>query len=250
MKKVVHNISLDLNSDGTKENFEINFNQNTINSFKNPNNKIYFESNSLIVKKEIEENNPHDFISYKYYFQNSNNSIVLSKVDFKKETYIENDDLCNLSYVYLPNKTIHFSEVDFFDKKFLQSLTRDMSLNQAIEIVTKTNQNYNCTSNLSTIELEFLLEKTFLDDNSVNNYNNLAYYLEQNKQYKESCYLLKKITQKYPNRIVAWLNYGDALWMLAEKSYAKNAYQKYTCLMKSQHKDVSKIPQRVYDRVK
>ncbi|MBO6184349.1 MAG: tetratricopeptide repeat protein [Chryseobacterium sp.] len=250
MKEVVHSISLDLNSDGTKENFEINFNQNTINSLKNSNNEIYFESNSLIVKKEIEENNPHDFISYKYYFQNSNNSIVLSKIDFKKETYVKNDDLCNLSYVYLPNKKIHFSEVDFFDKKFLQSLTRDMSLNQAIEIVTKTNQHYNCTSNLSTIELEFLLEKTFLDDNSVNNYNNLAYYLEQNKQYEESCYLLKKITQKYPNRVVAWLNYGDALWMLAEKSDAKNAYQKYTSLMKSQHKDVSKIPRRVYDRVK
>lgn len=249
-KKVGHIISLDLNSDGTKENFEINFDQKTINSFKNLNNEIYFENNILIVQKEIEENNPHDFISYKYYFQNSNNSIILSKIDFKKETYVENDDLCNLNYVYHPNKTIHFSEVDFFDQNFLRSLTRDISLNQAIEIVTKTNQSYSCTSSLTTKELDFLLKKTTLDNKSVNNYNNLAYHLEQKKQYETSYYLLEKIVDKYPNRVVAYLNLADAYWGLDRQNKAKESYQKYLSLMKSQNKDLSKIPQRVYERSK
>ena len=52
--------------------------------------------------------------------------------------------------------------------------------------MTKTNQSYDCTSNLNTKELDFLLKKTVLDNKSVKNYNNLAYHLEQNKQYETS----------------------------------------------------------------
>ena len=249
-KKVAYNISLDLNSDGTKENFEINFHQNTINSSKNLNNEIYFESNSLIVQKEIEENNPHDFINFKYYFHELNNFVILDKIEFKRETYVEYVDICKFSYTYFPSETIHFSEVDFFNQKFVQTLIRDISLNQAIEIVTKTNQSYDCTSNLNTKELDFLLKKTVLDNKSVNNYNNLAYHLEQNKQYETSCYLLIKIIDKYPNRVVAYLNLADAYWGLDRQNKAKESYQKYLSLMKSQNKDLSKIPQRVYERSK
>lgn len=173
----------------------------------------------------------------------------MEKVEFKREVYVENDDLCKLNYTYLPHDKIYFSQVDFFTKKFLQTLIRDIGLTEAIEITTKINQNYNCTSPLTLKELNFLINHTVLDNTSVNNYNNLAYYLEQNKQYRESVYLLKKILEKYPVRIVAWLNYGDSLWEINEKSQAKSAYQKYMLLMQSQGKDVSKIPQRVNDRI-
>lgn len=248
--KTVQNVFLDLDSDGHKENFEVNFNDGTIKGNKNLEREIFLDKKSLIIQKEFEDNNPHDFLNYKYYFSEFNNSLILEKVDFKRETYVENDDLCELSYTYLPNEKIYLSQVDFFTTKFLQSLIRDISLIEATEITTKINQKYNCTSPLSIKELKFLFNHTVLDNNSVNDYNNLAYYLEQKKQYQTSIYLLKNILEKYPTRIVAWLNYGDSLWGMSEKSQAKSAYQKYVYLMKSQGKDLSKIPQRVYERSK
>lgn len=236
-----------LKSSSNSQSISVDFNTKII---KPSTDNIFFENNSLIVQKEIEENNPHDFINYKYYFHSTNNSVILDKIEFKREAYVEYVDICKFSYTYFPSETIHFSEVDFFNQKFVQTLIRDISLNQAIEIVTKTNQSYDCTSNLNTKELDFLLKKTVLDNKSVNNYNNLAYHLEQNKQYETSCYLLKKIIDKYPNRVVAWLNYGDALWGMNEIQQGKRAYQKYILLMKNQRKDLSKIPQKVYQRIK
>lgn len=247
--KTVQNVFLDLNSDGHKENFEVNFNDETIKGNKNLEKEIFLDKKSLIIQKEFVDNNPHDFTTYKYYFSEFNNSVILDKLEFKRETYVENYDICNLNYTFLPNNKIYFSQVDFFDRTFLQSLIRNISLKEAIEITTKTNKNYNCTSSLSITELNFLLDSTVLDNSSVSNYNNLAFYLEKNKQYRESIFLLKNILEKYPVRIVTWLNYGDSLWEINEKSQAKSAYQKYILLMKSQGKDQSKIPQRVNDRI-
>lgn len=100
------------------------------------------------------------------------------------------------------------------------------------------------------MELQNILDNTISDDKSVQSYNNLDYYLEQNNQYKESVYLLHNILEKYPLRVLSWINYGDSLWGLNEKSQAKSAYQKYISLMKSQKKNLTKIPQRVFERSK
>ncbi|MBV6878684.1 hypothetical protein NG800_002230 [Epilithonimonas ginsengisoli] len=243
------NIFIDLNLDGNKENFEVNFNDGTIKGNKNWEREIFLDKKSLIIQKQLEDNNPHDLINYKYYFNELNNSVILEKVEFKKETYVENYDICKLNYTYLPKDNIYFSQVDFFNLQFLYALVRDINLKEATEITTRTNQKYNCTSPLSTKELDFLIEKSVLDNNSVNSYNNLAYYLEQNKQYRESVFLLKNILGKYPIRVVAWINYGDSLWGMNNKIAAKEAYKKYISLMKSQNKDSSKIPKRVYDRI-
>ena len=80
--------------------------------------------------------------------------------------------------------------------------------------------------------------------------NNIAYYLEQLSVYKESIYLLKGILKKEPQRVVAWLNLADAQWGNKYNFDAKVSYQKYIELMKSQGKDLTKIPSRVYDRIK
>lgn len=80
--------------------------------------------------------------------------------------------------------------------------------------------------------------------------NNLAYLLEQNGAYSDSKYLLQNIITQYPERLVAYLNLGDADWTLNNKKEAKESYKFYISFMKSQNKDLSKIPQRVYDRIK
>lgn len=73
---------------------------------------------------------------------------------------------------------------------------------------------------------------------------------EQNNQYKESVYLLHNILEKYPLCVLSWINYGDSLWGLNEKSHSKIAYQKYIYTLKSQNKDLTKISQRVFERSK
>lgn len=80
--------------------------------------------------------------------------------------------------------------------------------------------------------------------------NDKAYYLEQVGGYEEAIYILNKIITKEPERVVAYLNFGDAQWGVNKKEEAKRSYKKYIQLMKSQGKNLKRIPQRVYDRIK
>jgi len=80
--------------------------------------------------------------------------------------------------------------------------------------------------------------------------NNLAFDLQNENVSFSSKLILEKIIEKYPNRVVAWLNLGDVYWSLGNKTKAKEAYQTYISLMKYQNKNITKIPQRVYERCK
>jgi tetratricopeptide (TPR) repeat protein len=94
------------------------------------------------------------------------------------------------------------------------------------------------------------LKKYPLSDANLVIYNDMGYYLEQAKAYAAAIYLLRAVLEKYPQRIVAHLNIADAYWGNGEPEKAKKHYEEYVRLMKSQNKDMSKIPQRVYDRIK
>lgn len=85
---------------------------------------------------------------------------------------------------------------------------------------------------------------------NIKNSNDIAYYLEKAKIYDEAIFILENIVKKEPTRIVAYLNLADAYWGLNNIEKAKESYRKYIELMKSQKKDLSKIPQRVYERIK
>jgi tetratricopeptide (TPR) repeat protein len=79
--------------------------------------------------------------------------------------------------------------------------------------------------------------------------NNLAFVLEGKKSYHQSIYILQAIIKQFPNRVVAYLNLADAYWGLGNIEEAKKYYEKYISLMKSQGKDLTKIPLRVYERI-
>lgn len=213
---------------------------------------IYFENNFLVIKKTSEDDNPHNLLTYKYYFTSVSNTIQLNKIDFSKETYVEQDDICKLSYTYTPINDPAFSpdEINTFTEKDLAMYTRKLDLRQALDIVSKINKEYQCTSSLNDNEIKQLLKEYPLNEKTVNDYNNIAYYQEQNKDYKNSILILDKILLQYPNRVVAWLNYADAKWGLNNKQESKEAYLRYYNLMNSQSKDMSRVPQRVKDRMK
>ncbi len=88
-----------------------------------------------------------------------------------------------------------------------------------------------------------------INKSTVQKYNDIGFFLLEAKQYEQAIYILENVLYKYPNRIVAYINLGDAYWGLDNKSDAKEAYKKYIELMKANGKQ-SKIPQRIYNRVK
>jgi len=230
-------------------NYTINF---TTKSIVPKTDDVYFENSFLVIKKTAEENTPHNLLTYKYYFISTSNTVQLSKINFSKETYVEHDDICKLSYTYLPNNDSTFSpeEINTFTEKDLDMYIRKLDLKQALDIVSKINKDYQCTSSLTENEINQLLKQYPLNEKTVNDYNNIAYYQEQNKDYKSSISILDKILSQYPDRVVAWLNYADAKWGLNNKQESKEAYIKYYNLMNSQSKDMSRVPQRVRDRMK
>jgi len=84
---------------------------------------------------------------------------------------------------------------------------------------------------------------------NVESANNQAFSLEKIEANNFSKSLLKEIISQYPDRTVAFLNLADVDWALANKEDAKKNYNLYLSLMKKQKKDLSKVPQRVYDRI-
>ncbi|MBP2615890.1 tetratricopeptide repeat protein [Chryseobacterium jejuense] len=242
--------------DKTNFTFSLKDNNYTVNfetkSIVPKSDDVYFENNSLIVKKTSEDDNPHNLLTYKYYFTSGSNTVQLNKIDFSKETYVEQDDICKLSYTYIPLNGPAFSpdEINTFTEKDLVMYTRKLDLRQALDIVSKVNKDYQCTSSLNDNEITQLLKQYPLNKKTVNDYNNIAYYQEQNKNYNNSIFILNRILSQYPNRVVAWLNYADSKWGLNNKQESKEAYTKYYNLMSSQSKDMSKVPQRVKDRMK
>ncbi len=84
---------------------------------------------------------------------------------------------------------------------------------------------------------------------NVDRYNDFGFFLEQAGRYKKSIQLLEKVVTKFPNRVVAYINLGDAYYGNNEIVKAKQAYQTYVDLMKKVGKE-KRIPKRVYDRLK
>jgi tetratricopeptide (TPR) repeat protein len=113
------------------------------------------------------------------------------------------------------------------------------------------NKNKTQVSNLMILANHYYIEKyDILNTQNIDDINNLAYYLQLQSKNKEAIYLLQKILTKDSGRAVAWLNMGDAQWEISNIENAKKSYQKYISLMKSQEKDLNKIPKRVYERIK
>lgn len=119
--------------------------------------------------------------------------------------------------------------------------------------ITDITQNIKSNKNLNFYSEEYLfslLNKISLSTKTVTQYNNLAFQLEQVNKYKEAIYLLQQILQKFPTRVVTYLNLADIYWTINNKNLATDNYKKYVMLMKSQKKDLNKIPKQVYERIK
>lgn len=94
-----------------------------------------------------------------------------------------------------------------------------------------------------------LINNIPINNKTVTLYNNIAYYLQEKRKNDEAIYLLNKVIESYPKRVVAYYNLGDAYWDSYNKFKAKKAYKKYVYLMKKLNK-TNKIPQKIEQRLK
>ena len=102
------------------------------------------------------------------------------------------------------------------------------------------------SNSLSVEYIRYYLENYPLNKKRVTLYNNVAFYLYKHGFNEEAVYILEKIVEKFPNRVVAYLNLADAYYALEENpSKYKKMYQTYVRLMKEQGKS-KRVPKRVY----
>lgn len=78
--------------------------------------------------------------------------------------------------------------------------------------------------------------------------NDLGFLFGQVGYYLEAAELLKHITLKHPDRVVAYLNLADAYWALGKREQAQKAYNQYYERMVAAQKQ-TKIPHRVVSRM-
>lgn len=155
-----------------------------------------------------------------------------------KEYYCEVKQNINLNDKNLPDKLKQIPEESERDKVCQE------------KIIGYTPNQLGNSDKIGVAEIKETLNNNPIDNKNIAQYNNTAYYLQQNKAYNESLFLLNEIIKVDPNRVVTWLNIGDSQWELGKLKDAKKSYIQYIYLMKKQNKDLGKIPQRVYERSK
>ncbi|MBX9572960.1 MAG: hypothetical protein K2X77_28955 [Candidatus Obscuribacterales bacterium] len=79
--------------------------------------------------------------------------------------------------------------------------------------------------------------------------NDYGFYLLQSGRYSEAVRVLEAVTKEQPERAVAFLNLGDALWCSEEQALSAEAYQHYLTLNKARKESHDSIPARVIQRI-
>ncbi|ANF50588.1 hypothetical protein A0O34_08660 [Chryseobacterium glaciei] len=192
--------------------------------------------------------------TYNYKYLNNNWFLYKTLVSTVDDDFIPiiNLNLNDLSESINGEKSANNKLV--YSKEIEDSKSQNLNLfNEKLNLFKKNYLN-KTIKNINGIDLDSITELLYffpLQENNLNNYNDLAFYNMYTKDGSiGSIFLLKEIVNKFPDRIVSYINLGDAYWEFDNQQKAREAYQKYIDLMKIQNKDLNKIPKRVYERSK
>ncbi|KXU93635.1 hypothetical protein CR51_28800 [Caballeronia megalochromosomata] len=87
-----------------------------------------------------------------------------------------------------------------------------------------------------------------IDPSSVEDINNIAYFLSENNRSYDAIILLQKIVQEFPDRTVAKLNLADAYWNTHLDEQGIKMYKEYVAQMTARGLE-RKIPRHVIMRI-
>ncbi|ROI04143.1 tetratricopeptide repeat protein [Chryseobacterium sp. G0240] len=204
-------------------------------------------------------------------FNNKNNSASIYENDViipckecsgKSDTNIDNLTFKNnlLSYTtciapFASDKysvidfTLQFSKDNFYLAKYKESyfsVEADDSVSIVLDNTDLPRMKFNY--------YDWVANKSWLDyiiisSHNITKLNDFAFNLG-NVNPSVSIQILEKIIKKYPDRVVTYLNIADSYWAAGNKEAAKKNYKQYLSLMKSQKKDLNKVPKYVGERIK
>lgn len=69
-----------------------------------------------------------------------------------------------------------------------------------------------------------------------------GYFLQQLGYFTEANLFFNEVVRRYPTRAVAYLNRGDTYWQLGQPAAAQADYCRYVGLLRTQHKDTTRVP--------
>lgn len=218
--------------------------------------------NEMFVSTELIQNNNSGFSLL--YEQNASSTKIKEKYDFiysdtgsllidkeiikfgqdglmMNRLYVDNFNLLNKTYENL--QSLGAELPDHFEQA-----SSSMSIYDSKNIPFATQNFQDSTEDLFISYPD--VKNGDIKISNVESANNQAFNLEKMGANQQSKILLEQIIRQFPDRIVAYLNLADVLWKIHDQDQAKINYTKYLSLMKSQNKNLSKVPQRVYDRIK
>lgn len=191
--------------------------------------------------------------TYTYKFIKDNWFLYKTSISTVEDDFIPTIQLKmnDLSYTVdgktINNQSIYKNEVEKLKQNAILSFSTYLNL---LEMHYK-DKTLNKMESMGCEDIAEIIYFNAINENNINDYNDFAYYTSFTKNGNiVSILLLKEIINTFPDRVVAYLNLADAYWAINNIEKAKEFYQKYIDLMKSQKKDISKIPQRAYARIK
>ena len=160
----------------------------------------------------------------------------IKKVCFnKKDTF----DFSNLAWdfvLYKKGKAPQIVEAINFEYEFNNYFGINESMSESSEsqkndrILPETTYTFSDLKDKDVLQaLEWFNIADILSKNPVNmdnvvTYNNAALYLIEYNKYNEARIILLEITEKFPERVIAWLNLADAQWGFDDKEESKHSY--------------------------
>ena len=164
---------------------------------------------------------------------------------------------------WLSNSITYYRSSSSSEEKMVQQITvslKDFDFNNVVEQFSKTTSksivslddiaNKEKLMQLDIYKIADILKTYPISNQNITIYNDGANNLIEGENFNEARIILLDIVNFSPDRVVAYLNLGDAQWGFDDNENAKKSYRKYISLMKSQGKDLNKIPKRVYERIK
>lgn len=198
-----------------------------------------FKAKELLYYKYLPQNK--NWLLYKSYYEDI--EIVDGITDIKVSYYPYSLSINNKEYA--PNKKLYLQD------SVKNKITGETIFNSEYEKMRNTKNLKSYNFNYSYENLFLLIKEKPITTNTLDKYNNLAFYIAQTKEGSfKAVYLYNEILDKFPTIVVAYLNLGDCYWNMGIEDLAKENYKKYIELMKSQKKDLNKIPKQVWERIK
>ena len=272
-----YTLNIDLNGNGKPEKYLIDWSKKTAFSGNadagtvTAAKEMRFEGQTLVLYTSSYWKNDNETYTYYFTLSTKYNTACLDKyTHFTYRSPVDRDTEapCNLSETYYPDERepatleqfgINNENAENFCHSCYVRRFTVKELTRLLMSKEKSNTLFNgCAPAPNASEIDAMLKAQPLTAASVQQYNDIAYYMlehpadndEKETLNISAVFLLEQTTAKFPDRVVAWLNLADAYWENSVlKHKAGDAYKRYLGLMEILGKDMTKVPARVRERI-